>query len=147
MAHIEEKIFEKALSELREYAEKYGASISAEESVIKVAKDITEEVEECLFEATWEELRNAEEICEKSCLMTHKEPTKWQRECIEVCLKCWEMTKRGECAKMAAERQIEHLYAVETFLKTYGLWFHSYWRIDIDEKVFFIMEFKPPPDL
>ena len=147
MIHVEEEIFEKVLSELREYVDKYGASMSAEGSAIKVVKDITEEVEECLFEATWEELRNVEETCEKSCLITHREPTKWQRECIEVCLKCWEMTRRAECAKMAAKRQIEHLYAIETFLKSYGLWYHSYWRIDIGEKVLFVMEFKPPPSL
>ena len=147
MASIEEEIFEKVLSELREYTKKYGASMSAEGSVIKVVKDITEEVEECLLEAVWEELRGAEETCRKSCGVQDKEATEWQMKCLDACTKCWKMTRRAECAKMAVKRQIEHLYAIETFLKSYGLWYHSHWRIDIGEKVFFIMEFKPPPTL
>jgi transposase-like protein len=106
---------------------------------------VTKEVEECMFEAVWEELRDAEETCEKSCLITHGEPSEWQQKCVDVCLKCWEMTKRGECGKKAGSRQAEHLHAVETILKLYGLWYHSYWHIDIDEKVLFVAEFKPPP--
>jgi hypothetical protein len=144
---MEEEVLEKALAELKEYAERHGMLMTTEGASIKVAKDITEEVEECMFNTVWEEMREAEEICEKNCLISHREPTKWQRECVEVCLKCWEMTKRGECAKTTGDGQIEHLYAMESILKSRGLWYHSYWHIDIDEKVYFMIEFKPPPEL
>jgi hypothetical protein len=144
---VEEKIFEKALTELREYAEKHGMILITGESSIKLVKDITKEVEDCMFDVIWQELRDAEKVCEKSCLITHNEPTRWQRECVEVCLKCWEMTKRSECAEKVGADWVEHLYAMETILKSFGLWYHSYWRVAIDEKVFFVVEFKPPPEL
>jgi transposase-like protein len=98
-----------------------------------------------MFDMVWNELRDAEEVCEKTCLISHTEPSAWQRECIEVCLKCWKMTKRGECAKRIHGRYVEHVHVMETILKLYGFWYHSYSYIEIDKKVLFVMEFKPPP--
>jgi 16S rRNA C1402 (ribose-2'-O) methylase RsmI len=144
---MEREIFEKTLAELKEYAEKRGMLLSAEGASIKVVKDVTKEVEECMFDVVWEEMREAEKTCEKSCLILHAEHTKWQRECFDVCLKCWEMTKRGECASRAVNSQIEHIFVMESILKLRGLLYHGYWRVDIDDKVIFTAEFKPPSEV
>jgi len=144
---VDQKVFEEALAELREYAKRSGMLLTAAESSIKAVKDVTEEAEECMLSAVWEELKDAEETCRKSCLITGGETSKWQRECIKTCLKCWEMTKRAECAREAGARQIEHLYVMENILELRGLRYYSYWHVDIDEKVFFVAEFKPPPEI
>jgi hypothetical protein len=100
-----------------------------------------------MFEAVWERRWDAEETCEKSCLAKYGELTAWQKECVRTCLRCWEMTERAQCAGAVSDQLIEHFHAIETFLKSRGLWYHGYQRVIIDEKVFFVAEFKPPPDL
>ncbi len=143
---MEDKVLEKALNEIKEYAERQGMVLMLEANQIKIIKDVTKEVEECVFDAVWSELRDAENVCEKSCLTSHVEPSAWQRKCIEVCIQCWEMTKRAECARDVYMNYAEHLYAVEAILKKYGLWYHTYSRLEIDEKVMVVIESKPPPN-
>jgi 16S rRNA C1402 (ribose-2'-O) methylase RsmI len=144
---MEQEIFEKTLVELREYAKEHGMVLTAGNFSVTIVKDITKEVEECVFDAVWQELKEAEEVCEKNCLISHKEPTKWQRECIETCIRCWEMTKRGECAKIIGAKQVEHIHAMETIMKLRNLWYRNHWYVDIDEKVLFVAVFKPPSEL
>ncbi len=144
---MEEEVFNKALNELKEYAERRGMILVTEASSIKITKDITEEVEDCMLEAMWEEFRNAEETCRKSCGIRREEATEWQMKCLNVCLQCWKMTRWAECADRRASKLLEHLYAIETTLKTYGIWYYAYWNVDIGEKVLFTAEFKPPPTL
>jgi hypothetical protein len=147
VAHVEEEVFEKALSEVGEYAERRGMALAVEASSIKVVKDVTEEVERCVSEAVKEELKNAEKVCRRSCAIRREDVTKWQLRCLDICLQCWKMTKRAECAERVGAHLLDHIYAIETLLKQYGLWYHSYWRIFIDKEVLFIMEFKPPPEV
>jgi hypothetical protein len=147
MVHIEEEIFEKAVNKLWEYAKSHDMIFTVDGFSIKITKEITKEVENCLSKTIKNESENAEKVCRRSCLVKHEEPTEWQEECLDVCFEFWKMTERATCAERISTQLLEHLYAVETLLKTYGLWFHSYWRTFIDKVVLFIMEFKPPPSL
>ena len=145
MARPEEQVFEKALSELQKYAKSRGMVLVVDKSSIKVTKEITKEVENCLSEAIKNESEHAEKVCRRSCGVRHGEATEWQMRCLDICIKCWEMTERATCAERIGAKLLEHLYAIETLLKSYGLWYHSYWRVNIDEKVSLVMEFRPPP--
>ena len=143
--YIEEEIFEKVLNKLRDYIKKHNMSLTVEKLLIRVMRDITEEVENCLSEAIKNESEHAEKVCRRSCGIRHGEATEWQMRCLDACIKCWEMTERATCAERIGAKLLEHLYAIETLLKSYGLWYHSYWRVNIDEKVSLVMEFRPPP--
>jgi len=144
MVQIEEEVLKKALTEVREYAEMRGMVLVADTFSIKAVKDLTEEVERCLSEAVAAEAENAEKTCKRSCGLKHEDATEWQLECLDVCVRCWMMTRRAECAESASLKWIDHLYSIETILKLYGLWYHSYSRVIIDEKVLLILYFKYP---
>ena len=145
MVRPEEQIFEKAVNELWKYAKSHDMTLTVDGFSIKITKEITKEVESCLSETIKNESEDVEKVCRRSCLVKHGEPTEWQEGCLDVCFEFWKMTERASCAERISARLLEHLYAVETLLKTYGLWYHSYWYIFIDKAVLFIMEFKPPP--
>jgi hypothetical protein len=147
MVQVEEKVFEKAFNEVWEYAKRHDMVFATDGLSIKVSKLITEEVEKCVSEAVKEEEEEVEKVCRRSCLVRHGEPTEWQLQCLDTCFEFWMMTRRAECAERVGFQQLEHLHAIETLLKQYGLWYHSYWRIFIDKVVLFIMEFKPPPEV
>ena len=145
MVHIEEGIFEKVLNELWEYVKSHDMILAVDRFSVKITKEITKEVENCLSEAVKNESEDAEKVCRRSCGIRYGEATEWQMKCLDVCLEFWKMTERVTCAERISVQLLEHLYAIETFLKSYGLWYYSYWYTFIDKVVLFIMEFKPPP--